>query len=163
MQTGTATIYAATCTRPGICLRWTKTPFLVGGRREESQGPGTESWEQSHWAFRPQGTWPGLLPWWVGGRCVCWVCGGEGCCQVTVSSWLSGGLLDPSAGFGFTDRPLLLKAPWPWPLGHPSLLVSCSFLLLHLLRLSYCPLSLMFPRVLCVFSSLGTGVPQATQ
>lgn len=53
------------------------------------------------------------------GRCVCWVCGGEGCSQVTVSSWLSGGLLDPSAGFGLTDHPLLLKAPLALAPGTP--------------------------------------------
>lgn len=157
---GTATIYAATCTRPGICLQWTRTLFPVGGESGESQGPGTESWEQSRRAFGPQGTWPGL-PLIEGGRCVCSVCGVRGCCKPTVSLGCRG-LLDPSVGFGCTDcRPL--RAPLALALGHPSFLVSCSFLLYLFLLTTSLPPEPDAPEKFRVFSSLHTRVPLPTQ
>lgn len=54
--------------------------------------------------------------------------------MVTVVSWLSGG--QTSAGFGFSDCPLLLKAPLPMAPGTPLSRASCSLLLrcLFLLR-----------------------------
>lgn len=146
---GTATIYAATCTRPGICLQWTRTLFPVGGGSGETWGPGTESWEQRRRAFGPQGTWPGL-PLIEAGCCVCWVCGGGGCCQPTVSPGCRG-LLDLCGVWLY----------WLSPPENPSGLGPGTPLFLGLLQLSalpvpdqplHCSLSLMPPRSsVCVF------------
>lgn len=75
---------------------------MGGGRRARDRGlrPGCGV------PFRPQGTRPGLLPWrGLGGAVFAGFVEVGAAVRVAVASWLSGGLLDPSAGFGFPDHP----------------------------------------------------------
>lgn len=152
VQMGTATISVATCTKRGTCLQWTRTLFPVGGRSEESRGQGSGAGNRTTgnraqgFSCRRGAVFAGFLE-------------VAAVARATVASWLSGGLLDSSSGFGFTGHPLL-KAPLALAPRIPSLLglLQPPTTLPAATQVLYCPRNLMLPRV-SVSSSLGTGVP----